>query len=534
MKGFTLIELLAVIVILAIILLIAMPVVLNVISEARKGGFESTAYGLLKTAENDYMRRSLAGNIDETVIYYFDEGVQTVEPETYQKLEFSGKPPLEGYIKVYQDGGIEVALTDGEWAITKNKENKEFSPIFSNEGNCCSLPEGEEEEVFSGLLEEEIISCLTNSLLCEEVILPEGYTAGNWIPVATHAELYNTRDAIANTYGVGTIWEGTYTGGLNKKYIQVANINLESYSSWEPIGSPSSNFTGEYDMNGWKVENFNIDVTGTSLYLGLFRYIGTGGKVMNCEISGDIDAHGTSTVYAGLISGSNYGLISNCKLYGGLTASNESTTACRIGGITGDNRGTIVDSMADVNVTGRLITPNPLRNGAIAGGISGENNSGIIEHSYALGNVSVHSSDRLPSVGGLVGWSIGSTAIIKNCYARGNVYSSYTGSFSSEPRSGGLVSQTQNGSTVENSYATGSATTNKGSSKGGLVAVKASTTDQIINSYYDIESSGNVDNGLGTPLTTLQMKTVSSFNNWDFDNIWKIDEENNNGYPSLR
>ncbi len=54
-KGFTLIELLAVIVILAIILLIAMPIVLNVINDAKKGAFESSAMGLIKTAENECM-----------------------------------------------------------------------------------------------------------------------------------------------------------------------------------------------------------------------------------------------------------------------------------------------------------------------------------------------------------------------------------------------------------------------------------------------------------------------------------------------
>ena len=44
-KGFTLIELLAVIVILAIIALIATPLILNVIDDSKKGAFKSTAYG---------------------------------------------------------------------------------------------------------------------------------------------------------------------------------------------------------------------------------------------------------------------------------------------------------------------------------------------------------------------------------------------------------------------------------------------------------------------------------------------------------
>ena len=50
-KGFTLIELLAVIVVLAIIALIATPIVLNLIDQARKGAAESDAYAYVKAVE---------------------------------------------------------------------------------------------------------------------------------------------------------------------------------------------------------------------------------------------------------------------------------------------------------------------------------------------------------------------------------------------------------------------------------------------------------------------------------------------------
>ncbi len=50
-KGFTLIELLAVIVILAIIALIATPIVLNLIDKARRGAAESSAYAYINAAE---------------------------------------------------------------------------------------------------------------------------------------------------------------------------------------------------------------------------------------------------------------------------------------------------------------------------------------------------------------------------------------------------------------------------------------------------------------------------------------------------
>ncbi len=50
-KGFTLIELLAVIVILAVIALIATPIILNLIERARLGAAESSAYAYIEAAE---------------------------------------------------------------------------------------------------------------------------------------------------------------------------------------------------------------------------------------------------------------------------------------------------------------------------------------------------------------------------------------------------------------------------------------------------------------------------------------------------
>ena len=52
-KGFTLIELLAVIVILAVIALIATPVVMNSINNAREGAARNAAFGVIKAVEHN-------------------------------------------------------------------------------------------------------------------------------------------------------------------------------------------------------------------------------------------------------------------------------------------------------------------------------------------------------------------------------------------------------------------------------------------------------------------------------------------------
>ena len=58
-KGFTLIELLAVIIILAVIALIATPVVLNVVEEAREEAAKNSAYGVIDAAKLYYTESML-------------------------------------------------------------------------------------------------------------------------------------------------------------------------------------------------------------------------------------------------------------------------------------------------------------------------------------------------------------------------------------------------------------------------------------------------------------------------------------------
>ena len=45
---------------------------------------------------------------------------------------------------------------------------------------------------------------------------------------------------------------------------------------------------------------------------------------------------------------------------------------------------------------------------------------------------------------------------------------------------------------------------------------------------------GTASQGCGTPFTESQMKNANYFTNWDFDEIWEIDEYSNYPYPQLR
>ena len=100
-KGFTLIELLAVIVILAIIALIATPMVLNTIDDARRGAAQSSAYAYVSAVETRIaanMLSNTAYSIDAISVTNFAE-VKGDKPQEVS-LSVSNAVVTGGTIKV--------------------------------------------------------------------------------------------------------------------------------------------------------------------------------------------------------------------------------------------------------------------------------------------------------------------------------------------------------------------------------------------------------------------------------------------------
>ncbi len=104
-KGFTLIELLAVIVILAIIALIATPIVMNVIENSRKGAAERSVENLEHSAEIYYYNKKLDGGFPG-ITFTCKNGSCSSNDET---LEISGKTPEVGSVIINKDGTITLS-----------------------------------------------------------------------------------------------------------------------------------------------------------------------------------------------------------------------------------------------------------------------------------------------------------------------------------------------------------------------------------------------------------------------------------------
>ena len=117
-KGFTLIELLAVIVILAVIALIATPMILGVIDTARKGAAESSAYGYIEALEN-YQVMQQVTNPNSSLFDSF-KYVDYLNG----LIEIKGEKPTKGVV-FFDNGKItNYELQFGEYLVKYNATSK--------------------------------------------------------------------------------------------------------------------------------------------------------------------------------------------------------------------------------------------------------------------------------------------------------------------------------------------------------------------------------------------------------------------------
>lgn len=189
-----------------------------------------------------------------------------------------------------------------------------------------------------------------------------------------------------------------------------ADINLQDYSLWTPIGGVYS-FEGNFDGQGHTISKMTVaiesNVPNAYTFAGLFG--GVGGKVSNLIVEGTVSAKGAYFCYAGGICGRLGGTIEFCRFNGTASSTTNNESWNYAGGIMGGSVGipTITGCIANAKVT-------------ISGGKEGSSGAGGLT-GYINGRNCKYSAWNSDSSGGT------SDMIGKNSNTDGSVGTGNTG-----------------------------------------------------------------------------------------------------------
>ena len=146
--GFTLIELLAVIVVLAIIALIATPIVMNTIKSSKKGAAERSADSYVKQVEVAVAEERLSKNeVLEGEYQITSDGnlcrdkSASCSDDKKIKIEMSGTKPTSGKIKI-TNGSVDQSsssMTIGDYTVSYNSTKKTYEATEKGNSTTTAL-----------------------------------------------------------------------------------------------------------------------------------------------------------------------------------------------------------------------------------------------------------------------------------------------------------------------------------------------------------------------------------------------------------
>lgn len=332
---------------------------------------------------------------------------------------------------------------------------------------------------------------------------------------------------------------------MSGTYRLVQDIDATATAAWNdgagfaPLGSYYQRFTGIFDGNGHVVRGLTVN-RPESAGIGLFSEVGAGAIIRRLTLEG-----GTVSGSAGV--GGFAGFV-----YGGRLE--ECGSECFVSGERRDIGGLVgllrSGSLVKCYATGRV------GGGDYVGGLVGKAAEGtnLIEHCYAMGPV-----EGTYYVGGLIGSGM-SDSRIDQCFATGPVKGEYqigglVGQFYAfllrRSFAVGHVMEVENSSNVLGGLLGNSPWVTAELESGGFVGecyaagrlitdwnVPGLTPDLFwpnspdVSVYWDMETGGKWPVNEGPNRLTAQMKQRSTFVDWDFENVWDIEE--GVSYPFLR
>ncbi len=350
-------------------------------------------------------------------------------------------------------------------------------------------------------------------------------------------------DITVNGSVVGNFQTGGLAGRADDTYIYNA-ISNATVSGGQSVGgligfgrsntiessSATGNVTGSGDLVGGLVgqdDPSNIEnsfatgnVEGADRVGGLTGASYCGGTIEDSYATGSV----TGDDQVGGLSGE-----SGCEGPGATYINSYATGNVEgvndVGGLIGNAITPVIESYATGSVVGESNV------GGLIGSAFGyglDENNPIVYASFSTGAVSL---TGFGVAGGLIGVSSGQMPIFDS-YSRSIVTS--TGE-----AGGGLIGVIEDNTIIVNSYSTGAL--NIQGTVGGLVGFdNGGDSADVDFSFWDTQSTGTSESAFGEGKTTVQMKNVDTFttglgeDSWDFESVWGITPNLNNGYPCLK
>lgn len=206
---------------------------------------------------------------------------------------------------------------------------------------------------------------------------------------------------------------------LDAYYVQTADIDLSGIDNWEPIGSDEGTFSGQYNGNGYEINNLTI-VSSNDHYVGLFGRSSGDALLRNINLKNvsinyisDYDINNSNNcVYVGSIAGST-NAITGCTAEGKINVEYTKCSSIQIGGIAGvtyaDNCINKIDIFCKMDAVNNSIT---------IGGITGFPGTvyGKIVNCINYGNIQASGGSSIV-LGGISGWD----GSIKKCINYGKI-----------------------------------------------------------------------------------------------------------------
>jgi photosystem II stability/assembly factor-like uncharacterized protein len=293
-------------------------------------------------------------------------------------------------------------------------------------------------------------------------------------------------------------------------FIQTADIDASATSTWNsngaggyygfsPIGTTFANtFKGNYNGQNHSIAGLFINRPTTD-FSGLFGALQ--GVLQNLKII-DVEITGKNHV-GGAIGFFFNATVTNCVVTGSVTGIDN------VGGFVGW-------SYTDGNPyqISECYTSGTVSGVTAVGGFIGNQYIFDIENSFSLCNVTRISGTAL-NIGAFCG-EIGGQGlpanpthpIVKNCYATGTVYSSPT-----------------------NVWGNGDGLT---ANVGFIGVISGYYGGATYDNFFDSQTTQQALANGATAKTTAEMKTQTTFTNWDFATIWNLSSGINDGYPAFQ